>query len=283
MFVIEAAGLTDVGKKRKGNEDALVVDDELGLYIVADGMGGHRAGEVASKLVIESMRDYLKRFHVNGEDVEELEDADSSLSKEANRIESGIRLSNSVVFQIANREEAYQGMGSTVSVIYFNERTLVAANVGDSPIFLIHKDKIELLSEPHTVVAEQAAIDPEGARQLGGEFRHMLTRAIGTEERVRANVCEIPYFKDDILVICSDGLTDLVESNEILDVVRIHPPEQACRSLIDLANQRGGTDNITVVVLKVKKSNTHNGKMKRLISKVTEGFSNITSKRKDNG
>jgi protein phosphatase len=246
-------------------------------------MGGHRAGEVASKLVIQSMRDYLKRFHENEEDVEELEDADSSLSKEANRIESGIRLSNSVVFQIANREEAYQGMGSTVSVIYFNERTLVAANVGDSPIFLIHKDKIELLSEPHTVVAEQAAIDPEGAQQLGGEFRHMLTRAIGTEERVKANVCEIPYFKDDILVICSDGLTDLVESNEILDVVRIHPPAQACRNLIDLANQRGGTDNITVVVLKVKKSNTHNGKMKSLISKVTEGFSNITSKKKDNG
>jgi protein phosphatase len=279
MVVIESAGLTDVGKKRKGNEDALIVDDELGLYIVADGMGGHRAGEVASQLVIESMRDYLKRFQEDAE-AQELEDIDASLSKEANRILAGIHLSNTVVFQTSSNDEAYLGMGSTVSVISVNDRTLVAANVGDSPIYLIHKGKIELLSEPHTVVAEHAAIDPEGAQQLGGEFRHMLTRAIGTEETVKASVCEIPYFKDDILVICSDGLSDLVETDEILEVVRTHPPERACRTLIDLANQRGGTDNITVVVLKVKKTGSNNGKMKNLILKVTEGFSNMTSRKK---
>jgi protein phosphatase len=281
MFIVESAGITDVGKKRKGNEDALLVDDTLGLYVVADGMGGHRAGEVASTLVVESMRDYLKRFKESGS-VEELEDIDTSLSKEANRILAGIQLSNHVVFQISNSKEAYLGMGSTVSVVAFNERTLVAANVGDSPIYLIHKGKIELLSEPHTVLAEQSAIDPEGAQELGEEFKHMLTRAMGTEETVKANICEIPYFKDDMLVISSDGLSDLVTPEEILEITSKTHPDKACQGLVDLANERGGTDNITVVVLKVKKCGSNNGKMKNLISKVTEGFSNITAKKKSN-
>ncbi|KPJ75434.1 MAG: hypothetical protein AMJ54_14995 [Deltaproteobacteria bacterium SG8_13] len=279
MYVIESAGLTDVGKRRKGNEDAFLVNDELGLYIVADGMGGHQAGEVASKLVVESIRDYMKRFE-NGTDVEELADIDTALSKEANRILAGIHLSNRVVHEIAKTKEAYQGMGSTVSVLYFNEQTLIAANVGDSPIYLIHKDKIELLSVPHTVLAEHSAIDPEGAKQLGNEYKHMLTRAMGTEKTVKANICEIPVFQDDALVISSDGLSDLVTPEEVLEVVTGDGTHNACQSLVDLANLRGGTDNITVIVVRVKKAGGGEGKMKDLISRVTEGLSAIGSRRK---
>ena len=279
MYHIESAGLTDVGKKRKGNEDTLLVNDELGLYIVADGMGGHQAGEVASKLVVESIRDYMKRFQ-NGTDVEELEDVDDALSKEANRILAGIQLSNRVVHEIAKSRENYQGMGSTVSVLYFNDQTLIAANVGDSPIYLIHKGKIELLSVPHTVLAEHSAIDPEGAKQLGNEYKHMLTRAMGTEQTVKANICEIPVFRDDVLVISSDGLSDLVTPEEVLEVVIGNETPKACESLVDLANSRGGTDNITVIVTKVKKVAAGDGKMKELISRVTESLSTIGSRRK---
>ncbi len=279
MYHIESAGLTDVGKKRKGNEDTLLVNDELGLYIVADGMGGHQAGEVASKLVVESIRDYMKRFQ-NGTDVEELEDLDDALSKEANRILAGIQLSNRVVHEIAKSQENYQGMGSTVSVLYFNDQTLIAANVGDSPIYLIHKGKIELLSVPHTVLAEHSAIDPEGAKQLGNEYKHMLTRAMGTEQTVKANICEIPIFRDDVLVISSDGLSDLVTPEEVLEVVTGNETPKACESLVDLANFRGGTDNITVIVTKVKKAAAGDGKMKELLSRVTESFSTIGSRRK---
>lgn len=279
MIDIESTGITDIGKKRKGNEDALLVNGELGLYIVADGMGGHRAGEVASKLVVESIRDYMKRFK-DDEKVEELEDTDLSLSKEANRILAGINLSNRVVHEIASSKDAYQGMGSTVSVIYFNAQTIIAANVGDSPIYLVHKGDIELLSVPHTVLAEQAAIDPEGAKQLGGEFKHMLTRAMGTEATVKASVCEIPYFKDDILVISSDGLSDLVSPDEILEIVTKHRPETACQSLVDLANSRGGTDNITVIVIGVNNTGNNNGRIKNLITRVTDNLFNIASKNK---
>lgn len=279
MFCIESAGVTDIGRKRQGNEDSLLVADDLGLYVVADGMGGHRAGEVASRLVVESFRDYIKQFK-EGKNADEPADADASLSREANRILAGIQLSNRVVHEIANSKEDYLGMGSTVSILFFNEQTLIAANVGDSPIYLVHRNKIELLSVPHTVLAEHEAIDPEGADQLGNEFRHMLTRAMGTEKTVKANVCEIPYFMDDVLVISSDGLSDLVTPEEILEVVSRDRPEITCRSLVDLANARGGLDNITVIVLKINKARSNDGKIKSLITWVVKGFNSLTSKQK---
>ncbi|UCH19390.1 MAG: serine/threonine-protein phosphatase [Deltaproteobacteria bacterium] len=278
MFVIESAGITDVGIKRKTNEDALLVDDELGLYVVADGMGGHRAGEVASKLVVETLKDFIGH-NLKSENKKELDGSDQTLSNAANRILSGIRVSNKAVYQLSRNEEKYRGMGSTVSILYFNERTLVAANVGDSPIYLVHQGNIELLSVPHTVMAEHAAIDPENAHQLGEEYKHMLTRAMGAEETVKADICEIPYFKDDVLIISSDGLSDCVSPEEIMDVAANDSADKACQSLINLANRRGGYDNVTVILLKIKQEKHNQHGMKRLISKGVEGLAKITSKK----
>ena len=258
MYVIESAGLTDIGRRRKNNEDALFIDDKQQLYVVADGMGGHQAGEVASGIVVETLWEYIKRFD-NGTEVEELEDPDDSLSKEANRLLSGIYLANKSVYHAAQGKEEYQGMGSTVSSVYFTANTLIAANVGDSPIYLVHDGSIEQLSVPHTVLAEQTALDPEGAKQLGGEFKHMLTRAIGVEESVKADISEIQCFKGDILVISSDGLTETVDKEEIHEVVKRERPEKACRTLVSMENDRGGKDNITVIVLKVKKTVSNSG------------------------
>ena len=267
MYVIESAGLTDVGRRRKNNEDALFLDDQQQLYVVADGMGGHQAGEVASGIVVETLWEYIKRFGEETE-VEELEDPDESLSKEANRLLSGIYLANKSVFQTAQGKEEYQGMGSTVSSVYFTANTLIAANVGDSPIYLVHDGSIEQLSVQHTVLAEQAALDPEGAQQLGGEFKHMLTRAIGVEESVKADISEIQCFKGDILVISSDGLTETVDKEEIHEVVKKERPEKACRTLVNMANDRGGKDNITVIVLKVRKTISKSGGILGFLSKL---------------
>ncbi|MGW8188390.1 MAG: PP2C family protein-serine/threonine phosphatase [Desulfobacterales bacterium] len=278
MFVIESAGLTDTGKKRKDNQDTLLVDDVLGLYIVADGMGGHRAGEVASRLVVESMRAHIQRC-LNGETPVEAESADTTLSAEANRVLAGILLSNRVVHDAANRTTACRGMGATVAVLYFDDRTLVAANVGDSPIFLVHKGRLERLSVPHTVLAESEVANLFGVQQLGAEFSHVLTRAMGVKATVEANICEVPCFTGDILVICSDGLTDMVTTKEILASVSCHPPAEACRKLVDLANDRGGTDNITVIVLRIKKNTNGEGRMKSLLSRVSEGFSSLGPKK----
>lgn len=251
MIIVDSAGISDVGMKRKGNEDSFYVNDNLQLYIVADGMGGHQAGEVASNLVVESMRDYMKRFK-EGADVEELDDSDETLSKDANRLISSIQLSNRVVYELSGSKKKYRGMGSTVSAVFFTNDTIIAANVGDSPIFLIRDGTIETLSVPHTVIAEQMALNPDSAMHFGNEFRHMLTRAMGIEDTVVPDLCEIQCFKGDTLVIASDGLTDKVYPEEILNVVKQSRPEKACKTLVDMANERGGPDNITVIVLKVK-------------------------------
>jgi protein phosphatase len=278
MFVIESTGISDIGKKRKTNEDALLVDDQLGLYVVADGMGGHRAGEVASKLVVETLRDFIKQ-DPDREDEIAPDEADETLSEEANRILSGIKISNKVVYEISKSKEKYRGMGSTVSVLYLNEQTMIAANVGDSPIYLVQKGKIELLSVPHTVMAEHAAMNPESTHQLGEEYKHMLTRAMGADETVNADICEIPYFQDDVLIISSDGLSDCVSPDEILKIVVNNSTEKACQSLVDIANERGGYDNVTVIVLKVKNAKKEPHSMKGLLTRGVKGFVKITSKK----
>lgn len=252
MVIVESAGITDIGKKRKGNEDYLILDDSLNLFMVADGMGGHQAGEIASRLALETIQNYMQRFKGN-EDVEELEDTDDSLSKEANRLLSSIYLANRGVFQVSNSKDAYYGMGTTVSAVLFTGQTVISANIGDSPVYLVHNNQIELISVLHTVAAEHAAIDPEGAKKLNGKFSHVLTQALGVREEIKPDICESQCHKDDIVVIGSDGLSDKVSPGEICDVVNTQRCAKACSTLVDLANSRGGDDNITVVILKIKK------------------------------
>ncbi|MBU0728165.1 MAG: protein phosphatase 2C domain-containing protein [Proteobacteria bacterium] len=252
MLAIESAGLTDIGNKRKNNEDSYFLDDDLKLYIVADGMGGHLAGEVASKLVVDTTRDYLKRFHT-GIQVEELIDTDPSLSKNANRLIAGLQLANSVVNKFSENKGAYSGMGSTVSAVYFPGDSLIASNIGDSPIFLVHKGEISLVSVIHNVAAEQAILDPEGAKDLNGKYSNILTRAMGKDEDIMPATREIRVVPGDIIILCSDGLSSYVPDHEIKDIVAAGSLEESCKTLVDLALERGGHDNITVVLLRVKK------------------------------
>jgi len=143
---------------------------------------------------------------------------------------------------------------------------------GDSLIYLIRDGKITLISVPHTLIAEQTELDPENAELLYGHFKHVLTRAMGVDASVKADINEIPFFKNDILVISSDGLTDKASPEEILELVDRHRSDQACRKLVDLANARGGEDNITAIVLKIKSAG--NGSpgfvewLKRMLKKI---------------
>ena len=276
MIVIESAGITDRGKKRQGNEDSLFIEDSLGLYVVADGMGGHQAGEVASRLVVDTIGDYIKNRRESADNENPI-NGDETLSPEANRLMSGIHLSNKAVHEAARGNSSYRGMGSTVSAVYFTDGTFIAANVGDSPIYLVRDGRINLLSVPHTVLAEQTALDPENAARLGKEFRHVLTRAMGTEESVIADIYEIQCFKDDILVISSDGLSDKASPEEIQQLVDGNGSDAACRRLVDLANHRGGDDNITAIVLKVKTVKNTPWEFKRLVAMAKRIFFKITN------
>ena len=277
MIEIESSGITDIGRRREQNEDSLFYDDGMGLYVVADGMGGHNAGEVASRLVVETMRDYLNQDPAD-DPPQNTVNADEKLSKDARRLLASIHLSNSVVHQTALKNEDYKGMGSTVSAVYFTDRTFIVANVGDSLIYLIRNGKIKLLSVPHTLVAEQAELDPENAELLWSDFKHVLTRAMGVDNSVQADINEIPFLQNDIVVISSDGLTDKAAPEEILELVDDQRSDQACQKLVDLANTRGGDDNITAIVLRVKSDPNNNRNITGWLKKIMYKLFNANSR-----
>jgi serine/threonine protein phosphatase PrpC len=278
MLKIESAGISDIGRRRKQNEDSMFLDDRMGLYVVADGMGGHNAGEVASKLVVETIRDYIRQ-NQSADLTEAPVGRDANLSKEARLLLAGIQLSNRIVHQTALSNEAYRGMGSTVSAVYFTENTFIVANVGDSLIYLIRDGEIEQLAVPHTLIAEQAQRDPENAELLWSDFKHVLTRAMGVDEKVKADLSEVPVLKNDILIICSDGLTDKASAEEILELAYNRRSDKACKSLVDLANARGGDDNITAIVLKVISMGNESGGLLAWINRIRKSFLRINASR----
>lgn len=275
MNQVESAGLTDIGRIRKINQDAFFLDDRMGLYVVADGMGGHKAGEVASRIVAETLCDSMA-VSENGLDAMRF---DNSLSPEANRLLSAIRDANQNVFQASRENDEYRGMGSTVSAVCLCDNTIIVANVGDSPIYLIHRKHIEEISVPHTMAAEQVAADPDGMTQPEKALNHILTRAIGVRETVTADICEVQGFSRDILVIGSDGLSNKVCKEEINEAAQSMPPEKACRHLVALANERGGEDNITVLIIKLKSAAFRNNPVaKSFIHFFRKAFSGFRNK-----
>jgi len=247
--IFESAGITNVGRKRKGNEDSYFLDENLRLYVVADGMGGHQAGEVASKIVAETIQKMMNEYAGGGASGNIT--GHHNLSRETAWLDSSIRESNRLVYDLSTKVKEYQGMGSTVSAVFLTPDTLVAANVGDSPIYLVRKDEASLLSVPHTAMAEYEAFAPAGSKPLADKFRHMITRAIGVKEDVDPDFREIKSLAGDIVLLCSDGLSDKVKPEEIADIVNRNPAAEAGRILVDLANERGGDDNITVIILKI--------------------------------
>jgi len=254
---IESAGLTDIGRRREGNEDSFFIDDVLKFFVVADGMGGHKAGEVASRIVVETLKESMQRY-CSGQETPDL--ADSTLSAEAIRVLAGIQAANSSVHSLAQSSEEHHGMGSTVAAIYCTQSTIIAANVGDSPIFLVREASIKPLSVTHTVEAELSQLNAEKLNRIDPRYHHMLTRAMGIEDDVYPDVCEIQFFDGDIVVLCSDGLSNKVTPAEILEIAQQNDPAEACRLFIGLANGRGGEDNITVIVLKLRKHTADTGR-----------------------
>ncbi|THB78200.1 MAG: serine/threonine-protein phosphatase [Desulfobacteraceae bacterium] len=270
MPIISSASLTDIGRKRAVNEDACLIDDTLGLYVVSDGMGGHRAGEVASRIVVDALHTFMAASPSDNA----LENSRKALSPDAGRLLAGIHNAHMMINEKEAQNTMYKGMGATVSAVFFSgEHTFVAANVGDSPIYLVREDRIEMISVLHTVRAEYEKLSKEGTKPSREIFRHMLTRAMGGDRDHRADIREIQYLEGDRVVICSDGLSEKVEPFEIREMVLKHPPSMSCRHLVDIANHRGGDDNITVIVLELTSPN----RLKRLSNRLKSGFRKFLS------
>ena len=247
---IRASGITDVGLKREENEDSFSLDDDLGLYVVADGMGGHLAGEVASRIAVDLVNKSFRKWKESEtSDLDLYGYTDPSLTDPGNHILSSIRLANRVVFEMATENNEFHGMGTTIVALVVIPELIIAANVGDSRIYLVRNGQIERLSKDHTVVAEQVemGIMTEEEAQ-NSPLSHILTRNLGSNKEVRAEVFEIEPAPNDRYILCSDGVSDLILDEEIRKIVECGDgPETLCRSFIDEVLKRGGHDNATVV------------------------------------
>jgi len=235
---LRAAARTDVGRKRRGNEDCYAVAEDLGLYLVADGMGGHTAGQVASEIASQAAVGALRT----------LVDASASLT---DKLRFAVTAANREILDTAQRKPELAGMGTTLVALLAESDRVALAHVGDSRAYLIRGGRIRQLTDDHSLVAElvrRREITETAAR--GHPHRHVLTRALGVRRSVEPDLAELTPEAGDIFVLCSDGLTGHVRDAEIAEVASgADDPAAACAELVDLANDRGGDDNITVLVL----------------------------------
>lgn len=244
-------GLSDPGRKRKNNEDNFGIDRDLRLFIVADGMGGHAAGEVASRMAIELIMDYTRRTATTDEPY--LTGYNNRFSRAGNRLSSAIILANQVISDTATKREEWQGMGTTVVAAWLADpdcSQLSIAHVGDSRVYLVRHGELKQLTTDHSLVEEQIRggfMTLEEAKN--SVIRNMITRALGYRERVTPDIIELLIEPGDKLLLCSDGLNTMLSDLEILNIIRLNANlGAACQQLIDAANDKGGRDNITVVM-----------------------------------
>lgn len=250
---IEGFGLTDIGKKRKINEDSFGFFPENGLYVVADGMGGHAGGEVASRLAVENVGEFIK-YSANRDDITWPFEIDESMSKDENRLNAAIQLANSRIFHEALINKNLNGMGTTIVAALFSEPHLYIGHVGDSRAYLIKNDEMRQLTDDHSIVYEQmrlGILSKEDAKTHS--LRNVLTKALGTESNIKVDTKAEKAEAGNIYLFCTDGLTNMLTDEEIKNIVKNNSSntENACKELISAANKTGGIDNITVIILKV--------------------------------
>ncbi|MBQ9657841.1 MAG: Stp1/IreP family PP2C-type Ser/Thr phosphatase [Clostridia bacterium] len=242
--MIKSYARTDIGKTREMNQDYYYISDSLSevqLYILADGMGGYKGGEIASKLAVNSAKNYiLNNFKETPKDKESL----------IQLIGSSVEYANMVVYEKAKEEKELEGMGTTLEICLIYNNKAYIAHVGDSRIYRIRKEFIRKLTQDHsyvqklvsdgTITQEEANIHPK---------KNMLIKALGCNAFVEPDVMIRGFLKDDIILMCSDGLTNEVSNQEIYNIAK-QDFERAPIELVDLANQNGGGDNITVITIK---------------------------------
>ena len=236
---------TDIGMARSMNQDSLLVSENnnngLNLYILADGMGGYKGGEIASKVAITAVSKFItEKFNEIPKDKQSILDL----------LEDAIMFANSAIYEESEQDEELQDMGTTLEVLLIYRQRVYIGHVGDSRIYRIRKNTMKKITTDHSYV-EKLIQDGEITREESYNHpkKNLLIKALGTDEEVEPDLIYTVLNKNDILIICSDGLTNMVREDEILDIVKNNVQENVVDALVDTANEAGGLDNITVIFI----------------------------------
>jgi PPM family protein phosphatase len=238
--IIRAAGRTDKGYVRTNNEDGFFIDNFIGLFAVADGMGGHRAGEIASKVTLEALSDIITR--------EQGQDPERSLGRALQA--AGLRISR----ETENAPEL-RGMGTTLTGMLLQNKVAYVVHVGDSRCYRLRADKLEMLTEDHSWVWEQRKLKLiSDADMRTHAMRNVITRSVGHGGESNPDIFSVETRSGDVFMLCSDGLCGYVEDDVIEATLRKHgdDPQAAANALIDVALEAGGEDNVTIVVIRIE-------------------------------
>lgn len=249
--MIRAKGVSDTGRVRKVNEDRFVSDTTLRLFAVADGMGGHQAGEVASELAIEALTSFI-RLSVSDEDLTWPYGIDPTLSFDGNRLRTAICLANRRVFRAAETSDDYAGMGTTLVGVLVDEGQVAVGSVGDSRIYLLTRGTLEQLtvddSWAATILAQDPTLKPEEIAQH--PMRNVLTNVLGARETVTVHLLERTLASGDTLLLCSDGLHGVLSTASLQDILGRGDFDSIAQTLVDMALAQGTRDNLTALVVR---------------------------------
>jgi protein phosphatase len=242
----DVCGVSDVGRRRRNNEDTIGWDAEYGLAVVADGMGGNNAGEVASATVVRTVKSDLRAaMRLGGGDSDRV--AMSRLCTEV------VRRANQRVLAAAMRDPKLQGMGTTIAMLLVSDRFVTLAHAGDSRVYRLRAERFECLTRDHSMISDlvqRGSLSEEEART--SNHRNVLTRAIGLGSDLVVDVAQHDIHPGDTFLLCSDGLTGAVSDPELAALLgRDEDLADACRAAVDLANERGGHDNISIVLARL--------------------------------
>jgi len=251
LLRIDACALTDLGRVRKNNEDVYRIEPELDLYVLSDGMGGQAHGEVASNMAVETVIAHCRE--ADGDSATTwFGEGRADLCERSNRLASAVRLANRKIFESALQHPELEGMGATIVAAWLDDRRLSLVHVGDSRAYLLRAGSLEQLTADHSLVAEhvrRGVMTPREAE--ASQLQNILVRALGTQEHVEVDVDEQILLEGDTLLLCSDGLTHMVTDPEIAStLITFEPAQAAAERLVELANECGGQDNVTVIVMR---------------------------------
>jgi len=247
-------GITDVGRKREANEDCFAIVPEDSLFVVADGMGGHTAGEVASRLAVTAIADFIASTRRDAE-ITWPYDYDASMSVEGNRLKTAIRLANQRILDTISIKKDLEGMGTTLVGAIVADGKVCVGHVGDSRAYLIRDGVLRQLTSDHSWVNEQVKLGFLTKNDASRHpFRNVVTRALGSREDIVVDMVEQALRRGDRLLLCSDGLNTMLADEEIAGAMTGSGAnvETAARALVAAANEKGGEDNVTVILLQVE-------------------------------